>query len=76
MNEKQALEDSQLKVFDHNKCAVAYAQGYLEAIEKAKGLAKVLKDILGLPLNKNFMLKFWVFYDKAKEVLVQWGKDK
>jgi len=69
MNEKQALEDSQLEVFEHNKCAIAEAIGYLEAIEKGQKLARVIAYRFRNGMNDHSFKKLEDAYD-------EWEKDK
>jgi len=87
MREKEARETiKKYKNLARDDNEVLYCRGYLEAIEKAKGLVEALSDI------DNFHDKTPVEYDKkygftgwtccgqkesiAKEALAQWEKEK
>lgn len=69
MNEKQAREDSQLEIFEHNKCAIAEAKCYLEAIEKANPLLEAIEAIQ--TMTKSIKIEAW-----CAGALAQWEEEK
>ena len=78
MNEKEAIEI--LKPFEvyyqfpHFEMGQMFtAKGYLEAIEKAKGLEEVIKKFIEFCVCETESDQF---SKEAKEALAKWDKDK